>query len=41
MPNYLVFNGDASKLKTMIFGVDGNQFKPIAVDSSGMFLSLH
>ncbi|KGK90939.1 hypothetical protein DP73_05660 [Desulfosporosinus sp. HMP52] len=38
MPNYLVFNCDASKLKTMIYGVDGNQFRPIAVDSSGMFL---
>ena len=38
MPNYLVFNSDASKLKTMIYGIDGSVFKPIAVDSNGMFL---
>ena len=38
MPNYLVFNNDASDLKTLIYGVDGTDYKPIAVDSSGMFL---
>jgi len=38
MPNYLVFNSDASKLKTMIYGIDGSAFKPIAVDSNGKFL---
>lgn len=38
MPNYLIFNNDASNLKTIIYGVNGKIIKPLAVDSSGRFL---
>lgn len=38
MPNYLVFNYNASQLKTTIYGFDGIDLHPIAVDSDGLFL---
>ena len=36
--NDLVFNNTANTLNTIFYGVYGTQVKPVAVDSSGMFI---
>ncbi|ADY56329.1 hypothetical protein Sgly_2036 [Syntrophobotulus glycolicus DSM 8271] len=36
--NYLIFNTSAENLKAVIYGMDDNEPKPIAVDADGLFL---
>ena len=38
MPNDLVFNQNAAELRTLIYGVNGDLYLPVAVDGDGKFL---
>lgn len=38
MPNYSIFNYNARQLKTTVYGFDGTELHPIAVDANGLFL---
>jgi hypothetical protein len=38
MMNFLVFNTDAANLKTSIYGANGSDLLPVAVDANGRFL---